>query len=568
MRAQLKAAIGRFKNDKHGGIAIISGVFFMVAIGASALAIDVGSLYLEKRRAQSFTDLAAMAAAGDLLHAEGAARATLTANNIDLSHATVQVQLGHYTRQTSTPVAQRFQIGALPSNAVLVTLTKPGRIFFAKSFAGDCCSMTVTAMAENAQLATFSVGSRLASFNGGVFNGLLSKLLGGNVNFQLMDYNALVNANVKMFDFMKALATEVHVTGGTYTDVLNASATVGNVLKALATASNASGNSSAALALQTLLTQSSANTKSISLASLISLGSLGSVAVGDAPQGTDAKLKVSDVVSAAATLANTNKMVSVDLGVTIPGLLGLKFDVAIGDPPQQSPWTGVGQEGSIVRTAQTRIRLTADVGNTGGLANIHIPLYINLAYAEGRLAKVACAADGTGSVTVGVKPGIAKAYIGDVLTPQLTNFVTDASVTTAAIATTTLAGVPLIKVKAYSEVAVGNINETQVSFTQADINNVTPKTVGTRNLTQSLMTTLLGKLQLSVELPLGLGSIVTGLVNALVPGLLGAVATTLTPAFGAIDGVVVQLLDTLGLHLGEADVRVNGVRCGGGVLSG
>ena len=177
--AAARARLAAFRRDDRGGIAIISCAFFMVAIGASALAIDVGSLYLEKRRAQGVTDLAAMAAAGDLAHAEAAARATLIANNVDLSKATVNVVLGHYTPDVGTAVASRFQAGVLPLNAARVTLTKPGQIFFAKTFTEEnCCDMTVTGMAANAQLATFSLGSRLAALSGGAINGLLGGLLG------------------------------------------------------------------------------------------------------------------------------------------------------------------------------------------------------------------------------------------------------------------------------------------------------------------------------------------------------------------------------------------------------
>jgi hypothetical protein len=46
--------------------------------------------------------------------------------------------------------------------------------------------------------------------------------------------------------------------------------------------------------------------------------------------------------------------------------------------------------------------------------------------------------------------------------------------------------------------------------------------------------------------------------------------------FGDLLGIVARPLDatlhgvltTLGLHLGEADVRVHGIHCGGGVLAG
>ena len=44
-------------------------------------------------------------------------------------------------------------------------------------------------------------------------------MLGGNVALSINDYNALASADIKMFDFLNALATETHVTAGSYTDV-------------------------------------------------------------------------------------------------------------------------------------------------------------------------------------------------------------------------------------------------------------------------------------------------------------------------------------------------------------
>ncbi len=61
-------------------------------------------------------------------------------------------------------------------------------------------------------------------------------MLGSSVNLSLMDYEALVNVDVKLLGFMNALATELSLTGVTYNDVLNASMTAGDVFSAAATA--------------------------------------------------------------------------------------------------------------------------------------------------------------------------------------------------------------------------------------------------------------------------------------------------------------------------------------------
>lgn len=559
---RLTNRIRRFRTDERGGIAIISCAFFAVAVAASALAIDVGSLYLERRKAQSFADLAAMAAAGDLAHAEAAARATLAANRIDLSEATVRVELGHYEANVATEIGARFQIGALPYNAVRVTLTKPGQIFFAKTFAGDCCEMTVSAMATSAQLATFSLGSRLVALQGGVINGLLSGLLGGNVSLSIMDYNALASANVGLFDFSRALATRLNLTAASFNDILLADATVGDVLSALATVTQANGNTTASAALKTMLSQSTAASTQINLSKLLSYGPLGPLGLNDVVSGQDSRFNVMDIVSASGTIANAGKMLVLNAGIVVPGVASITIKIAIGEPMQESPWAAVGQVGATLHTAQTRILIETKVGGSGALATtqVRLPIYINAASADGRLTNIACAADGTGSVTVAAKPAIASAAIGDVSESDLKNFGTIPAVSKATLAEVSLSlpllPVTLLKIQGQALAQVTNTSETSLSFSQSDINNGTIKRASTKNIAETLVTSLLSTLSLTVQpLNLSLG------FDPLVRNILAGVAAPL-------DNVVYTLLTTLGIRLGEVDVKVNGVRCGGSVLAG
>ena len=569
MRLHRQLARGRarllaFKRDDRGGIAIIASAFFMVGIACSALAIDVGSLYLEKRNAQSITDLAAMAAAGDLAHAEAAARATLVANKIDIAAATVKVDLGHYDPKLATAVDARFTAGALPYNAARVTVTKPGRIFFAKTFVDNCCTMTVTAMSANAQLATFSIGSRLAGLSGGAINGLLGGLLGGNINLSLMDYNALAAANVGLFDFAKALSTELGLTGASYSDVLSASANVGNVINALAKVTQNNGNTTASATLKTLGLQSNAGSTPITLSKLLSLGPVGSTGVGDPISGPNPQISVMDIVSAAATIANGGKMVNLNLGTSIPGVASLILSVAIGEPAQQSGWVAIGQPGATLHTAQMRVRLEAKIGGSGLLSAVQVtlPIYINSATADGTLTNIACAADGTGAVTIAAKPGLASAAIGKVSDAALQNFSAVPAATPAELVNASLPPLlpflPPIGLTVYgsASTSVTNTSTTNLVFSQTDINNGTIKRASTRNMTETLVSSLLSGLSVTVA-PLGLAVTVDPLVK-----------TILTGVAVPLDQVLYSLLTTLGIRLGEVDVRVHGVSCRSSVLAG
>lgn len=544
--------------DQRGGIAIMSGAMLSVAIAAAAFAIDVGSLYLERREAQAAADLAALAAAADLEQAETVAATILKANGID-KPASLIVTKGHYEPDPKISHELRFKPGEAPFNAVSVELTKPGHTYFAKVFTNATVDMGVKAIAATTAQATFSIGSRLLSVREGLVNKLLGALLGANIQLSAMDYSALIDAKVELGDFLDALATEVGVTAGTYTDVLNANATVGNVIAAAATVTGASGNAGASAVLNSLLEQASGSGLTVPLSSMIDLGPLAQATIGDNNPGLDASLSAMEIVSSAITLANGDNQVSIDLGTTIPGLLSLKIDLAIGEPPQNASWVGVGEPNAIVRTAQTRLRLVAEVGGSGLLAGarVKLPVFLDIAYAEARLDEITCANGDpeTAEVKIGARPGIADLYIGEVTDAAFGNFSTKPSVAKANIV-----DVPLIKVRGKAHLEVGNMSEEMMTFDMEDVRQGTAKTTGTSDYTQSLVASLLGETNLEVSV----GNLAIGL-----PALIGPlVKALLVPVAPVLDGVLHSLLTALGVHLGEADVRVHGIRCGTAVLAG
>ena len=153
-RRAVKAILAvRFARDISGSIAIMTAAFLMVAIAATALAIDVGSLYLERRTLQGVADLAAVSGASDIDHAEAAVAATLKANGIT-AHYTIE--RGQYSPDPRVDHTQRFAPSKSPYNAVRVTLEQPGQLYFANAFADQDFKIGVSATAANGALAAFS----------------------------------------------------------------------------------------------------------------------------------------------------------------------------------------------------------------------------------------------------------------------------------------------------------------------------------------------------------------------------------------------------------------------------
>ncbi|RWC93248.1 MAG: hypothetical protein EOS73_35195, partial [Mesorhizobium sp.] len=74
-----------------------------------------------------------------------------------------------------------------------------------------------------------------------------------------------------------------------------------------------------------------------------------------------------------------------------------------------------GEAGTVVRTAQTRIKLLVTVGvgnpNLGGgisLLSVKLPLNVEVAYAEAKLTDISCPTGPDSlKVTIAAKPGIA-----------------------------------------------------------------------------------------------------------------------------------------------------------------
>ena len=122
----------------------------------------------------------------------------------------------------------------------------------------------------------------------------------------------------------------------------------------------------------------------------------------------------------------------------------------------------------------------------------------------------------------------------------------------------TLVSAPLLTITGLAHVAMNNMTATPVTFTYADIQAMTMKTVNTTNYTQSLTTQLLDTLSLNVSiLGLGLG----------LPSLLDqAVVNIISPVTATIDQLLASVLQTVGVAIGQANVWVTGLRCDGAVL--
>src|SRR5690606_34504867 len=134
-----------------------------------------------------------------------------------------------------------------------------------------------------------------------------------------------------------------------------------------------------------------------------------------------------------------------------------------------------------------------------GLAQVKLPLLIELASSEARVDRLNC--DGARWVQVGVRPGVARARIGTTSIAALNDFRSPPVVRTA-----TLVNVAnLVTVTASAAVEVADDGCRSTLFDAAAIAGQTPQTVKSTGFTSGVVSSLIGRMEVHVEIGRGLG---------------------------------------------------------------
>ena len=557
--------------DRAGNIGTLAAISLPLLIFSLALGVDYGYLTVQQRQLQAAADLAAIAAAADIASAEKSAAgyfalnhlpvavtgtdgatipAVVTAINSRATPATALVERGRYTADPDIPPEDRFKPASADADAARVTLTRVSDLFVATLFTPHPPLLSATGAAARSKTAGFSIGTRLASLNDGILNAVLGKLLGTNLSLKVMDYRALVDTDISVHPFLKAVATELDLTAGTYEDVLEAGITMPQLLASMRAVEGLSGPVRSALRL---VEQATAGSRvKLPLSRILNLDPKKGLAVAT---GGDWKMSINalQMITSAAALANGTNQVALDLGAAVPGLAAVKVNLAIGEPPVETPAHRLGEPGSAVRSAQTRLSVEVSIDGLAALAGLRIklPLYVEVAASEAKLSDIRClgGAPANANVVIDAVPGVAEVAIGTVDPSVLSDFSDEARVVKARIVDSALLGIEAI---AHAEVK--NLGRTRLTYTPAEIANGTTKSVSTRHTLTSAVRTLFGNLDLDIDVKL-LG------LSIGVPGIASALGSTLGAATPAVDELLYNLLLIAGVRIGEADIRVTGVSC-------
>jgi len=538
--------MARLLDARRGGVALFAGLGLPIFLGLSAFAVDLGSMAFETRRLQGLADAAALAAASDTANANARASGVINAAHWPRTIAAATVT-GGYSADAALPPASRFVAGS-GSDAARVTLTTQSPAYFARMFGLAALPISRSAIAAQQKRASFSIGSRLASINGGLLNNYLSALTGSSIALTALDYNGLAGADVDLLGMLDAAKISAGIGDTGYASILGQQLPIGQLLTA---AASATGDAASAAALNTLATQ--AGNRTVALGTLFDLGSDGGAGAGAI------HVNALSLVSALLQLASANHQISFDSGVTVPGLASLRLTLAVGDRPAQSPWLTVTDRGTpVIRTAQARLYAEATLAGSnlpgiGGLIGIKLPIYIELASAEARLNAIDCGTPG--GVTIDARPNPGVAAIATVNAAALGDFGSQMTLGNARLVDTLL-----IDVYGRAVIDTGAAEPWQQLWFDTD----TIAAGGVRRVESShpvagVAASLVSNLTMTVSvlgLPISTGPL-TSAVGTALAGVAPAIDTLLDSATGAI-----------GVHYGEADVRVTGRQCGRVALVG
>jgi uncharacterized membrane protein len=528
---------------REGNVTMIVAGGLAMLTGSAVLGIDTATIFLEKRRLQGVADAAALAAAADVDNAEAGARAAVALAPVNATQVTT-VTRGRFSPDPAVAVDQRFTANAPSPNAARVALESRVDPIFARIWGRQATAISARATAARIDLAAFSIGSRLASVQGGLPNALLSQLAGSELNLSVMDYNALVSGQVDLLRTAELLRTEVGLHAVTFGDVLATDIALPRLVTAMA---GATTNGAAATALRSLAARLPNQT--VRLDRIIDLGPLADNIRSDAKRPV--QVDAFALLREALQLSSGTRQVRADIDLLIPGIASSRLYVATGERPANSRWVSIGSAGqTVVRTAQTRIWIDITLAQVPlGIGSIRVPLYIELAEAQAQLAAVGCRGGRTNaSAALDVTPSVGRTAIADLDPALLGDFQRATVLRPARVAT-----LPLASVTAAADIALGGTQAQRVAFTAADIDGNVVKSVATNDIARGVASGLLRSVDIRAQV-LGLG-LSAGLLTSTVGNVLSAAAP-------ALDLVVSQVTALVGVRVGEADVRIDGVRCG------
>lgn len=374
---------------QRGAIGLLAAITLALAVLCMLVVIDSGRLYLEKRSLQRVADVAALEAAsrkGNCLAATAIARQATTfasqsaiRNGFDVTTdgRTLVTHCGFLTLDANS--RRVFTADSSKTDAIQVTVshTVPrsiaagmGALFGTTPTPVDIQLSATAVAAAEPPLAALSIRSAALVVNSTtapLLNAVIGSMLGGNLSLTAASWNGVVNSKLNVLNYLDALKTELNLTAAGYDQVLATTVAADKLLQVMFNVLQANGtlDSRVSLADQQVLAAAAGKTQ-------LALGKLINIQSGTHVEAFKADLGLLDVIQSLAQLANHKSGIAATAQVGLPGLLNLKIQAKVIEPPQLS---AIGDPSKInsgvpvlndpnriyVRTAQMRALVSVDL---------------------------------------------------------------------------------------------------------------------------------------------------------------------------------------------------------------
>ncbi|MEN1835508.1 TadG family pilus assembly protein [Pseudomonas lijiangensis] len=375
---------------QRGAISLLAGLTLAFALLCTLLVIDSGRLYLEKRSLQRIADMAALEAAGRKGTCSPGSSASTFANQSSTRNSfvagsdnrTLTINCGTLSldgdgKRTFTADATKSEaIRVVATHAVPRSIAAGIAAIFDKTPTPPNIQLSAIAVAAGtpplAALTIRSAAMTIDSTKAALLNPVIGSLLGGTLNLSVANWQGIANTDLSMLSYLNRLKTDLNINAIGYTDVLNSSVAVSQLIQTAINVLDPAGTLSATATITGLRAL-----KVAAGATTVLLGDLLSVQGSSDIAALNTNLRLLDLVQGIAQLANDKNGISSAAQINLAGLAQVTTKVQVIEPPQLSavgdpskidplnPKTGANR--LYVRTAQMRALVSINLPVLGAI---------------------------------------------------------------------------------------------------------------------------------------------------------------------------------------------------------
>ncbi|MDS9876530.1 pilus assembly protein TadG-related protein [Pseudomonas protegens] len=381
---------------QRGAIGLMAAVTFGLALLLMLLVVDSGRLYMEQRKLQRVADNAALEAvsrggtcqAGLTAAAYAGQNATrngftvATGSSLSTSCGSLTTGANGLRTFTANP-AQAVAIRVIATHTVPISVASGVAALFTPGPINLTTQLSATAVAAAptptvAQLSIRSTLGTVSTAQSSILNPLVGGMLGGSLSLSAVGWNGLLNTNINLLSYLNQLAINLGVAAGNYTQLLNTTTSVTQLIQAAITVVQANGATADVLTALGNLQVAAIN------AAPLKLGDILQLQAGLPSTALDANLQLFQLLQAVIQLSNSNSAVAATLPINVLGLANITVQAKVIEPPQLSAIGNpalakadpTGANRIYVRTAQVRTLVRV---------NLSLPLVSGLSTAVGNL---------------------------------------------------------------------------------------------------------------------------------------------------------------------------------------